>query len=98
MNNAIKLPTLPAFGEMASKYGIECWSKDQLQQYAVEAVQNNRITLSEPEPYAWHYWTIAGTSVFYKANVTSKESLDIAMKAAEDYPEAHFIVPLYTKN
>ena len=45
------------------------------------------------EPYGWHYWNIAGTSVLHLGR---SSKLDADIGASREHPEAHHVVPLYT--
>ena len=45
------------------------------------------------EPYGWHYWNIAGTSVLHLGR---SNKLDADIAASEKHPDAHHVVPLYT--
>ena len=47
----------------------------------------------EAEPYGWHYWNIAGTSVLHLGR---SNKLDADIAASKKHPEAHHVVPLYT--
>ena len=44
------------------------------------------------EPYGWHYWNIAGTSVLHLGR---SNKLDADIAASKKHPEAHHVVPLY---
>ena len=46
----------------------------------------------EAEPYGWHYWNIAGTSVLHLGR---SNKLDADIAASKKHPEAHHVVPLY---
>ena len=45
------------------------------------------------EPYGWHYWNIAGISVFH---LERSNRLAADIDASRKHPEAHHVVPLYT--
>ena len=45
------------------------------------------------EPYGWHYWNIAGTSVLHLGR---SNKLDADIAASKKHPEVHHVVPLYT--
>ena len=47
----------------------------------------------EVEPYGWHYWNIAGTSVFHLGR---SNKLDADIDASRKHPDVHHVVPLYT--
>ena len=47
----------------------------------------------EADPYGWHYWNIAGTSVLHLGR---SNKLDADIAASKKHPEAHHVVPLYT--
>ena len=45
------------------------------------------------EPYGWHYWNIAGTSVLHLGR---SSKLDADIDISKKHPDAHHVVPLYT--
>ena len=44
------------------------------------------------EPYGWHYWNIAGTSVLHLGR---SNKLDADIATSKKHPDAHHVVPLY---
>ena len=61
-----------------------------------EALAQPAAQPTEPagEPYAWHYRNKGGSSVLHLQPGTR---LDADMQAAKDFPQAHFITPLFTR-
>ena len=45
------------------------------------------------EPYGWHYWNIAGTSVLH---LERSNKLDADIAASKEHPGVHHVVSLYT--
>lgn len=49
--------------------------------------------ISDAEPYAWHYTNNGGASVLHR---WPSNRLDADIAAANEFPRAHHVTPLYT--